>query len=111
LVLCHLLKNNMKGLSFYFFLRSVLKKGQKIGKSKYNKDYIFIDWNKKGDLIYDSNGNKKTIPTEIIITAYFVNTKNILIDVNWLKANGNNNYCTPPVLKYLLELYAKSLSN
>jgi hypothetical protein len=101
----------MKGLSFYFFLRSALKKDQKIGKSKYKQDYIFIEWNKKGDLIYNSSGNKKTIPTEIIISAYFVNTKKISIDINWLKSNGNNNYCTPPVLKYLLELYAKSLSD
>lgn len=95
----------MKGLSFYFFLRNTLKKNQVIGLSKNNRKYAFIDWNKNGELLYKSSGNTKTIPVEIIVSSYFVKSKKIIINDQWLKLNGNNNWCTPPILNNLIDIF------
>jgi hypothetical protein len=98
----------MKGLSFYYFLREKLIQNQVIGISKKGLKYTFSKWGVNGDLKYNSSGTIKSIPLELIVSSYYVFSKNIIIDNKWLEKNGKNDWCTAPVLNYLIKEFSKS---
>lgn len=98
----------MKGLSFYFYLRTTLTINQVIGTSTNGNEYTFLNWGEEGELKYNSSDTIKSIPCELIISSYYVSSKNIIIDINWLISNGKNDWCTPPVLNNLFENYTNT---
>ena len=94
----------MDGIAFYFHLRHVLIKNQPLS----NDDaYTFVGWARNGNLKFNVNHaarqpTYKYIPVEIIVIAKYWEEKGITIDHEWLLQNGYNNFCTAPVLNYLI---------
>lgn len=93
----------MKGFSFYFYLRNKLNINDIIGKSVNGEEYIFLGWSSEGDLIFNSSGQKKKIPSEMIAMCCYLKTRNIEINYDWVKQNGKDEYCIAPVIKKQLD--------
>lgn len=96
----------MIGLQFYWKLRYVLQAEQAVSP---DDSYTFVGWDEKGKLRYRINHSQtlqiKKIEPEILIMAAHWRSKNIHIDHPFLQSNGHNNWCTPPVLNFLLDNY------
>lgn len=92
----------MKGFSFYFYLRNNLNINDNIGQSSNGNDYSFLGWSNKGELIFNSSGNQKKIPAEILTMSCYARTKGIEINYEWVKNNGKDEYCIHPIINKLL---------
>jgi hypothetical protein len=105
------LRNNLftNGIDFYFHLRNSIPQDEALSE---NGRYKFVKWMKNGGLqFYISENQKKTIPPEILIVAYYAkgrkvgNLPPIRIDYDWVRQNGQDNYCFSEVINYLIEKY------
>ena len=98
----------MKGHSFILELHNSLVPNQFLGNN-----FRFLKWMSNGGLQFQINTRQnKTIPAEILMIAYHINIRNnrinkpIIINQNWLKANGYSDWCFIEVIKYLLTNYS-----
>lgn len=99
----------MSGIDFYFHMRESILANQQLSE---DGKYKFVRWMKNGGLQFSINETqKKTIPSEILIIAFYANGRRvgnhppIRIDNDWIRQNGQDNYCFSEVINYLLSNY------
>jgi len=97
----------MEGYSFILQLHNSLIPNQLLGNN-----FRFVKWMRNGGLQFKISANqRKTIPVEILMLAYHIYSRNkrikrkVLLNVNWLKANGYSDWCFIDVLKFLVKTY------
>jgi hypothetical protein len=98
---------NIEGFRFLSILHNELTPNQILGSN-----YIFIKWMPNGGLQFRINeSQQKSIPAEILMLAFHIYRRNsrisnpILIDQQWINANGYSDWCSIVVINYLLENY------
>jgi len=95
----------MPGLRFYTNLRTVLQNGNVIS----NVNDVFVEWAQAPRVHLDGlvyltpDENDKNIPRQMIIDAYNAHLLGTVIDYPWCLENGQNHYCHPRVLNFLIE--------
>lgn len=96
----------MRGIRFYQHLRGVLQHEQTVHD---DGNYSFVEWTETGGLRYSVNNARnrqtKIIEPEILVMAVYWHERNIIITSQLLTTNGHTHWCTPPVLRFLLENY------
>ncbi len=98
---------NIVGVRFLSILHSELIPNQILGSN-----YIFIKWMPNGGLQFKINeSQQKSIPAEMLMMAYHIHMRNnrisspVLINQQWICANGHSDWCFVEVINYLLENY------
>lgn len=98
----------MEGYFFLLQLHNSLLPNQLLG----NK-FRFVKWMRNRGLQIQINTNqRKTIPAEILMIAYHIKIRNnrvntpIIINQNWLLANGHSDWCFIEVIEYLLNNFS-----
>lgn len=101
----------MDGYYFILKLHNSLIPNQLLGNN-----FRFVKWMRNGALQFEINTNqRKVIPTEILIIAYHIHIRNnrintpIIINQNWLIANGHSEWCFIEVIVYLLNNFDHNL--
>lgn len=100
----------IKGYKFILYLHNVLIPNQQLGK------YSFIKWMPYGGLQFRINENQsKTIPAELIALAFQIKIRNlkiknkVVLNQNWLRANGHTDLCFIEVITVLIGTYGKNI--
>jgi hypothetical protein len=98
---------SIAGLRFLSILHNELMPNQILGSN-----YIFLKWMPNGGLQFKINqSQKKSIPAEMLMIAYHIHIRNnrisspVLINQQWIFANGHSDWCFVEVINYLLENY------
>jgi hypothetical protein len=67
---------------------------------------LHVEWSKNGGLRYRVENSKekqiKTIEPELLVMSKYWQSKGIEISYKLLKDNKHDNFCTAPVINYLL---------
>jgi hypothetical protein len=100
--------NNIKGVCFIANLHNQLTPNQSLGNN-----YLFVKWMQNGGLQFQINTTQqKSIPAEVLILAYHIHERNnrvsqpIVINNQWLCANGHTDWCFAEVINFLLNNYS-----
>jgi hypothetical protein len=97
----------MNGIEFYNSLHHALIQRQNISD---NEAYTFQGWGHNGELRYNVNNAQiqptiKSIRLELLVISKYWYDKGKDINYQLLSDNGHDNYCTPAIIRYLLNHY------